>query len=94
MPSCYCIIILYPETGNLSDIPVQVVSICVTEFAQWQAVVSTKNVMAFNSIKLCRKNKIDKITVDFLQEAVTFIVSATCTPNLVDGKVLNFYPGM
>lgn len=72
----------------------KVVSICVTEFAQWQAVVSTKNVMAFNSIKLCRKNKIDKIAVDFLQEAVTFIVSATCTQNLADGKVLNFYPGM
>lgn len=54
-----------------------------------------KNVMAFNSIKLCRKNKIDKIAVDFLQEAVTFIVSTSiCTPNLVDGKVLNFYPGM
>ena len=51
------------------------------------------NVMAFNSIKLCRKNKIDKIAVDFPQEAVTFIVSATCTPNLVDGKVLNFLPG-
>jgi len=45
---------------------------------------------------LCKKHKdkIDKIAVDFLQEAVTFIVSATCMPNLVDGKVLNFYPGM
>ena len=49
--------------------------------------------MAFNGIKLCKKNKIDKIAVDFLQEAVTF-VSATCTPNLIDGKVLNFYWGM